>query len=184
LDLKAKVAIAGSIVVRTRVFFDGWWLSAGAEGRAAHQPFWDFYWHYWRYNEHALLVSYIIHTASLFEKKSDTINLGQLWLDLRERADEVVQANIDGLFLEAHPTAKGVTILRSSVMAHRSAKLNYNDAFKKAGLRPDAMRRLTQIALDIVNSMQSVLGSTEFHFDEHALGDLQAITLLHQETFK
>ena len=181
MDVEQKVEIAGSIIIRSRVFFDGWWLSAGVQGRSEHRPFWDQYCHYWRFNEHALLVSYTIHIAGLFESRSDTINLKQLWVSLRERADDLAREDVERLLVEARPTVKGVTILRSNVMAHRSAALEYNDVFKRAGLSPDSMRRLTEIALEIINRMRTLVGGHSIEFDQFALGDLKAIASLYQE---
>jgi hypothetical protein len=123
LDIERRLDIAGALTVRSRIFFDAWWLSASADGRAAHRPFWDEFWHFWRYNEHA----------------------------------------------EATPIAKGIIILRSNVMAHRSASLEYNDAFKRAQLRPMDMRRLTELALAVVNCLRGSLGKQPIEFDEIAL---------------
>ena len=67
MDFDRRLEIAGALVIRSRVFYDAWWLSASVEGRAAHRPFWDEFWHFWRFNEHAFLVSFVIHMPGIFE---------------------------------------------------------------------------------------------------------------------
>ena len=176
MDIERRLEIAGELIVRSKILLDGWLLSAGAEGRAAHCTFWDEFWHYWRFNEHALLVTFVIHMASLFETRPDTVNLYKLWDHLRvQSGTEQMQEEVSRLFLEAAPIAKGLTILRSNVMAHRSARIEYSDAFKYASLTPDAMRRLTELSLAIVNLMRIHFGKHLLEFDEHALNDLRAI---------
>ncbi|MEP6786554.1 MAG: HigA family addiction module antitoxin [Sphingomonadales bacterium] len=171
-----QLEIAGALIVRSRVFFDAWFLSAGVEGRAEFRPFWDEMWSFWRFNEHALLFSYIVHMAGIFEARKDTINLHQIWQLHRDHpCIENVRASVDKLFAEALEPSKGITILRSTVVAHRSATLAYNEAFRKARITPNAMRELTETALKIVNQLRSLHGLNSGFFDELAIGDLRAV---------
>ncbi len=175
-DIRLQLDIAAALVLRSRVFFDSWFLSAGAEGRAAHREFWDEFWSFWRFSEHALLFSYIIHMASLFETRRDTVNLPRLWhLQADNPRRHEIAERIEVLFRQAAATAKGLTILRSNVMAHRSTSLSYNAAFEKAQITPNAMRALTEDALLIVNLLRSIHDLDEERFDELALGDLKAL---------
>jgi hypothetical protein len=43
------------------------------------------------------------------------------------------------------------------------------------------MRRLTEIALEIINRMRTLVGGHSIEFDQFALGDLKAIASLYQE---
>ena len=53
-----EIEIASSLLVRSRVFLDAWFLSAGVDGRSEFRPFWEEVWPFWRFNEHALESSY------------------------------------------------------------------------------------------------------------------------------
>ena len=174
--IRLQLDIAAALVLRSRLFFAAWFLSAGVECRAAHREFWDEFWTFWRFNEHALLFSYIIHMASLFETRRDTVNLPRLWrLQAENSRRHEIADRIETLFRQTAATAKGLTILRSSVMAHRSISLSYNEAFKKAQITPNAMRALTDDALLLVNLLRSIHDLGEERFDELALGDLKAL---------
>lgn len=170
-----QLKVAASLVVRTRVFLDAWWLSAGEPGRSENFEFWEDNWNYWRFNEHALLFSFIVHVAGLFEKRKDTICFHALNRSLNLPEDDLQSSSLQSLFDEAEPITKSVMILRSNAMAHRSANLSYNDAFKRANTTPYQLRRLSDISLLIVNELLRLSGLDPAEFCDSAIDDLKSM---------
>jgi predicted RNase H-like HicB family nuclease len=164
--IKNQVSKAADLVVRARIFLDAWHLSAGVDGRALYRDFWDEYWEFWRFNEHALLFSHVVHMAALFEKNPKTINFIQLRDNLKTEYRQVDFTAIDLLLTDASATAKSVAILRSNAFAHRSTKMSYNQAFEKADISFDKLRDLNGLALQLANEMLKVVGANAHEFVE------------------
>ena len=95
LSLVQQIEKAADLVVRARVFLDAWHLSKGIDGRARHHDFWDEYWEFWRFNEHALMFSHIVLMATLFEKNSKTICFSRLRDELRNEDGQIDLTAID-----------------------------------------------------------------------------------------
>jgi predicted RNase H-like HicB family nuclease len=161
-----QVTKAADLVVRARIFLDAWHLSAGVDGRARYRDFWDGYWEFWRFNEHALLFSHLVHMAALFEKNPKTINFVQLRDNLNTEYGQADFTAIDSLLAEAQATVQGLVILRSNAFAHRSAKMSYDEAFRKANLSFDKLRDLNVLALQLVNEMLKLVGANGHEFTE------------------
>ena len=173
---EGQIEILGKLLIRARVFFDAWKLSGGVDGKAQFREFWDEYWEYWRFNEHALLFSFIVHMAGLFEKRDDTINFHSVWNSQKDTDHgRNLSAEMALLFKKAARAAKGVIIIRSNAMAHRSANLNYNEAFKKANVTPDQLSELTDTSLAIVNKLRGMFDLTELQFDDGPLDVLKRL---------
>ena len=175
LAVNDQLEIAGALVIRSRVFFDAWYLSAGFDGRSSHFDFWDEYWAFWRFNEHALLFAFIVHMAGLFETREDTVNLRQIWVTVKFDASEKEKQEAEKLLQDTSILTKAVMMLRNNAMAHRSASLSYNSAFDKAQVTPDQLRQLNGIAFELVNIMRSVVGLKKIELDYVAIGRLQAL---------
>jgi hypothetical protein len=75
-------------------------------------------------------------------------------------------ATVNALLVEATPIAEKVAILRHKAFAHRSAHISYDDVFKIADVRPDQLRDLTDIALNIANHLLLARGLQDQHFTE------------------
>jgi hypothetical protein len=175
LEPLEQLKIAAALVVRTRVFFDAWWLSAGEPGRSDNLSFWEDNWNHWRFNEHALLFSFIVHIAGLFERRNDTICFHSPLKNITGRRMEIKVSRINDLLNEASPIIKSVTILRSSSMAHRSAKLAYNGAFLEAHTTPNDLKGLSDISLLIVNELLEECDLPPTEFCESAIDDLKSL---------
>ncbi len=128
------------MLFRANVYFEAWWQSAGVEGRAEFKEFWEEYWEFWRFNEHAMQFAFIVYTAGLYEKRSGTVNFRTLWAEAEPYASDASRAEFKQRLNMAEPMAQSVTLLRSNAMAHRSMALSYRDAFKKANVTPDQLR--------------------------------------------
>ena len=161
--------------MRARIFLDAWQLSKGIDGRTKYHDFWDEYWEFWRFNEHALMFSHIVHMAALFEKSSKTINFIQLLTELRNTGNQADLAAIDNLLSDSSATVKGIAILRNNAFAHRSAGMSYDDAFRHAKLSFDQLRELNDSALKIANVMLRMQNSDAREFMELPLQFLERL---------
>jgi hypothetical protein len=123
---------------------------------------------FFRFTPHAYLVSYVIYTAGVFEKRNDTINFDHLIREVKKSGHLSSQdaAIIDALMLEAKPIAGKVTTLRHQAFAHRSTQISYNEVFKVAAVTPLQLRHLTDLALKIANRLLLARGLQDQVFTE------------------
>ena len=175
IDLQ-KIETLSQLIVRSRVFFDLWWIYAGADTRnqiiGAYRRWSEFF----RFDEHAHFVSCVVHVSAIYETRRDTINLGTVVADCRSIVhSEKERAEIDGKYEDGKRIAAKVTILRNNLFAHRSLKVGFNEAFQKAGLKPEELRQATEFALGAVNVLRSTLGLPHSHFNDFSKAHLKAI---------
>src|SRR5258707_14629511 len=130
---------AGQLVVRSRIFYDICFFFESAEARPVIIEVMRRFNEFFRFDPHAHFVAFVVHTAALFEKRRDTINLPSLLKEMKTANLISAQdaAEVDALLAQAKDVASKVTILRSNLFAHRSATLSYDDAFKKPSVTPN-----------------------------------------------
>ena len=175
-SLKRNSEIASRSLFRANVFLESWWQSAGVEGRREFKEFWEEHWEFWRFNEHAMQFAFVVYAASLFERRSNTVNLGQLWDRAQKYTpDESLKNEFVSLWASTQPIAKSVIILRSNVMAHRSTKLSYTDAFKKANVTPDQLREFLRNSWRLLNLIEKSLGMDATAFEPNAIESLRRL---------
>jgi hypothetical protein len=158
---------AGQLVVRSRIFYDIWFFFESAEARPVIIEVMRRFNEFFRFDPHAHFVAFVVHTAALFEKRRDTINLPSLLKEMKTANLISAQdaAEVDALLAQAKDVASKVTILRSNLFAHRSATLSYDDAFKKANVTANQLRELTEIALKVANRLLLVRGLRDQFFN-------------------
>ncbi len=153
LPIDERLESAAQLVVRSRIFYDIWLYFEGAETRPAIIDTMRRFNEFFRFDPHAHFVAFVVHIAALFEMSEGNINLSSLAKEMKVAnmipSQEVVE--VDALFNQAKQSASKAIILRSNLFAHRSDKLSYADAFRKAAVTPNQLRDLTEIALKIAN---------------------------------
>src|SRR5687768_4197608 len=132
-QFKKRLDRLGQLVMRARSHYDIWWAYQGPEHNsawvAALRELPDFF----RFDEHAQFVTLVMYLGQLFESRPGTINLPLAAAHARlAEFPESVVANADSALAKAQPLWKKVVVLRSNLFAHRSEKLSYEAAFKKA----------------------------------------------------
>lgn len=177
LPLDERLGTAGQLVVRARIFFDIWWLYSSHETRPRFIDAMNQYGGFFPFDEHAHLVSFIIHLVALLERKDDTINLSQLVGEIRDsgQLSQTDMTAVDALLAETDPYRKKLAILRNNVIAHRSASLSYDAAFEKAEVTPNELRELTEKARHIVNRLLLARGLKEQFVWQPAVDDARAL---------
>ena len=106
--------------------------------------------------------------AGVFDKTRGTISLAHLipeekvagHLNAKDAAD------VNALLAKAKPICNKVAILRHKAFAHRSAHISYDDVFKMAAVKPDQLRELTNVALEITNRLLLARGLQDQHFTD------------------
>jgi hypothetical protein len=172
--LRQRIDLAGHIAIRTRAFFDIWWIYDGASTRPRYLDTMNEYSEFFRFDEHAHFVSMVTYLAQLFENRTDTLNLGQLIRDT-ETLIPLAVGPAQSKFSRAKHLAPKVAILRSNLFAHRSLKISYADTFKLAEITPNQFRELTEIALAVVNELAAVVGIADKMFHSVAGSHAQAM---------
>jgi len=171
LPVDQRLETAGNLVVRTRIFYDIWWFFKGEKTRPAIADTMQCYSEFFRFDEHAHFVAFVVHIAALFDKRRDTIKLPRLVKELKGLISAQDHADVAALLDQATPLVSKVTILRNNLFAHRSAAVSYADAFKKADVTPNDLRDLTEIALKVVNRLLIARGFRDQVFAELPLED-------------
>jgi len=182
IPFSVRLQLAGQLVTRARIFYDIWWFYEGADTRPKIIDTMDMYSEFFRFDSHANFVALIVYLGGLFEKRADTVNLPALVSEARASgtapADVVAQAK--ALLAQVEALQPKVATLRSNLFAHRSASLSYADAFRKAAIKPNQLRELTEIGLRVVNLLLVSRGLPEqvFHAGsrQHAEALLNALT--------
>ena len=177
-DILAHAETASKMLFRANLYFEAWWQSASVEGRREFKHFWDEYWEFWRFNQHAMQFAFIVYTAGLFENRADTVNFRSLWREARGHANTEALVRYEQIWQRAQPTAKSITILRSTAMAHRSLTLSFNEAFKLANVTPDQLREQLRLSWELLNIIEEALGINRSEFDPIAVDTLRSLAKL------
>jgi AbiU2 len=168
LPLNQRLDRIGQHIVRARLFLDLWFYFEAQESRRKIIHTMREYDEFFRFTPHAYLATYVIYMAGVFDKSRRTISLGPLIREVKTAGQLEARdaAIIDALLLKAKPIADKVATLRHNAFAHRSAQISYDDAFELAAVRPDQLRELTDIALEIANRLLLVRGLQDQHFNQ------------------
>jgi AbiU2 len=178
LPLDERLYRAGQHVVRSRLFFDLWFYFEGADTRPSIIETMREYNEFFRFAPHAFFVAYVVHIAGMFDKRKDTITLTRLAQEVKAAAHQKQSrgiAEVDALLAKATPMASKVIVLRHNAFAHRSARISYDAAFKKAAITAAQLRDLTELALKIVNRLLLARGLRDESFTPLPLEAAQAM---------
>src|SRR5687767_13724023 len=125
LSFDQRVATAGQLVTRARIFHDVWYFYEGASTRPSILDTMDEYPEFFRFDSHAHFVAFIVHIAALFETRKDTINFPQLVKDAELVVSHAARMDLQALLVSAKPLAVKAAVLRNHLFGHRSASLSY-----------------------------------------------------------
>jgi AbiU2 len=152
LPFDERLKEGGQLLMLARIFYDVWWFYEGAHTRPKINDTLNAYSEFFRFDMHAHFVSMVVHLASLFENRSDTVNLGAL-IDEAEKfgVPEAAIAMTRARMSAIGGISRKLTILRSNLFGHRSASLAYQEVFMKAKITADEIKELTVAGLAIAN---------------------------------
>lgn len=160
LSLGQRLDRLGQHIVRARLFLDLYLYFEEHHSRQVIVETMREYNEFFRFTPHAYLVSFGIYIAGVFEKRRDTINFGAIIRDMTAAGDiqGSHKSTIEMLMTKAKSSADKATILRHNAFAHRTSKMSYDDVFDLAKISPSELRELTDVALDLFNSLAIVRG--------------------------
>ncbi len=142
-----------------------WWIYREQESRAYYFGVLDEYSNFFSVSTYAHFLALIISYYKLYEKRTDTENIPRLikqFNELVESEDEYLNDKLN----EADAIWIKVKMLRNKVYAHKCKDNNYEDIFKKIGITPEELRRLTKISLKILNYVSDKVGCGHCGVDE------------------
>lgn len=168
LPLNERLYRIGQHIVRGRLFLDLWFYFEERDSRRKIIGIMREYDQFFRFTPHAYFATYVIYMAGVFDKRKDTISLASLIREVKAAGCLMAldAATVDALLVKARPIADKVTVLRHKAFAHRSAHLSYDDVFKMAAVKPYQLRDLTEMALNIANSLLVARGLPDQHFNK------------------
>ena len=177
LPLNQRLDRIGQHIVRARLFLDLWFYF---EGRASRSKIIDTmreYNEFFRFTPHAYLTTYVIYMAGVFDKSKGTISLAPLSREVKAAGQLKAPdaAIVEALLTKAEPIAEKVTTLRHNAFAHRSAHFSYDDVFEMAAVKPDQLRELTDMALEVTNQLLLARGLRKQYFNEMPLEAAEAM---------
>jgi hypothetical protein len=150
LPLNERLTLAANLTVRTKIFFDTWWLFNNIEERASIGDVWNEYEEFLRFDQHAHFVAFCVHVCGLFDEDPRANSLPNLF-------DEVFPSSwpsaVEDEMKSVRHTLRGVVILRNNLFAHRSRSVSYAKVFELAHVKPDDLRVLCETALSVANAM-------------------------------
>lgn len=155
LPVEQQLETAAQLAIRARIFFDIWWTYENSDTRPIIIETLNDYSEFFRFDSHANFISMIVHITNLFDiKRTDIISLKQLIEKFAQQGLDInIRLGIDQLFDQAKSAAQSAKILRDNLFAHRNAVDDYAAVFKRAAIKSDSLRELTDIALKIINRL-------------------------------
>ncbi len=149
-------------LIRAKIHYDIWWFYVGVETRPLVVSTFEDYSEFQRFDEHAHFVSLIVHIGTIWDKRSDTINLPKLWKKaFVSSGNEALQNEFDACLA----LAQKVREIRHNAIAHRSAKLDYKSAFELAAISPNEILNLIIGSMKLINMIRCShdMGEQEFN---------------------
>ena len=182
LPFEERLERAAHLTVLARRFFDVWWLYEGADTRPGILGVMNRFPEFFRFDSHAHDIAMVTHLALLFENRPDTINFSALILEAEagNLAPAAALVKAKSTLDSVSALRPKIAVLRSNLIAHRSASISYDNAYAKAAITPFQLRDLTEAARSIINVLLISRGLQECFFAPstiaHTRAMLQALT--------
>ncbi|MCK9376261.1 MAG: hypothetical protein M0P73_08930 [Syntrophobacterales bacterium] len=165
MTLEEKLDALVQIVLRARTFFDLWWIYEGAPTRSKYLPSMNRYSEFFRFDIHAQLITYTMYFCQVFENNQRNMNIKHVVNKAKNRGVSTGYiAAAEKALKEGLAIREKLAIVRNKLFAHRDASLSYSEAFKKADITPDEIRRLSELGLEAINSLRTALGQKKQGF--------------------
>lgn len=176
LPLNERLSLVAKLAVRTKIFFDTWWLFENAEERAAIGGVLDEYYEFLRFDQHAHFVAFCVHVCGLFDQDPRANSLPNLFEELFPNSSP---SELETQLKSTRKTLRSVVILRNNLFAHRSKSVSYKRAFELAEVTANELRTLCETSMSVANAMLASRGLPAEEFAalplEHARRMLAAL---------
>ena len=154
-------------MLRARLFYEIFWFYRGKPTRDQYIETMNDFSEFFRFDEHAHFVSFVVYVRRLFDNDARAISL----LSLAKQSKP--NAGVRKLLAEAVPIVKKVRTIRNKAVAHGDSEMTYNAWIEQADITFNEMRELTEITLKVVNLLSVDNGQDEVHFAELPAQDLE-----------
>jgi hypothetical protein len=176
MKLEEKLDILVQLILRARTFFDFWWISEGVPTRSKYLNAMDCYSEFFRFDSHAHQIAYTIYFCQIFQDKKKTLNIKNVLNEAKTKGLSAIHIEVaEKAFKEGLPIWKKLQIIRNNLFAHRNSLLSYSEAFKKASLTPNEIRRLSELCLEAINSLRKALSQKEYEFSSLPRKDFEKL---------
>jgi hypothetical protein len=176
-EIEKNVRELQHAIVVAKLNYEIWWVYKEKNSRKRFVDVLNDYPLYFQMSLHAHFVAMIFSLYRLYETRKDTMNLPQLVRLLRKHSTLSIQeiksmeSDIKGM----RPLWQKVSILRNSVFAHRSNKLDNNDIWKKASVTPNQFKKLIDDSEGILNRITHLWARSSHAFNLSATSDAERL---------
>ena len=179
LGLDEQIDIATNQLVRARIFLDIWWHYHGSPTRGQSLDSMNEFPEFFRFDEHAHFTAFIVHIATLFDKRNDTVKLEKLGKSISNKltVSAKIEKELKALFKQTNAIAEKILVLRHRAFSHRSDEYNYNEAFKLANVSYSEFLVLTEKSKQILNLFLQVIKRGEVVFRDLPREDLAQLLI-------
>jgi hypothetical protein len=175
LTFDEKLDRAANRIIRSRAFFDIYWFCASKETRSLYINIMNFYPDFFRFLENANFIACATYMGALCEKRADTINLHSLAEEMKRQDLNSVGEEAIKCLTENDDLLCKIAQLRNNVFVHLNAKLPVHEHYRRIGITPDQLKKATDIAFGILNSMRRAMNKPEIFVRNTPAYDLRAI---------
>jgi hypothetical protein len=173
LPLKERVLTLSRLAGLADRHHDVWWFFYNSEGRGVDV---DRYWDLANLETHGHRALCILYLTSFLSGDHKSTHVGEVLAEMEQVAmgPELVIEARDAL-AKIEPIVQRLTIIRSNAIAHRSRRLNHDDAYRKADLKIDDLKEIVETVRWIGTNLAEI-----FDVDRPDLICSSALNDLHQ----
>lgn len=173
-DLESRLPDILDELRELQQFYSVWKQFTNGRNQAEYEPTMERYPVFFDSIVRAHFSALVIALYRIYDKAEGTLTLRQLYGEVSAilQADPSIRTKTEKLHGEIEATWKKVCILRSNVFGHRSAKLNPEAAFKKAGLSPDDLGEMIRRAQRLFNWISRAIANKTYAFNLSAAKDI------------
>ena len=151
-------------------WYDMWWLYTNDATRAALIEKMNHYPSVFRLNSEAQLRSMFSALVTLYDNGGGRVTLKSLLDELAIPAPLV--RRLKRLLSDGSTIAELIKKIRHSLIAHRSDKHTYSDAYVEAGITPNRIGRIITISCAVYNALARASGAPIFFRKHYARAEM------------
>jgi hypothetical protein len=175
LSVEKRIEILTQTIIRARIYYDLWWFLEGEETLPKIIDTLNDYSDFFRFTRHSYFVSIVVHSAIVWDKARDNINLEKVARDVLDKSRFPAHEDIEKKIECCKNMADGLVTIRHNAIAHRSATETYNAVFQNAGIIPNTIPIMMASWLDITNDLRKLKGLEVAVFRDIPLQNLQSM---------
>tara|TARA_R110000796_G_scaffold206475_1_gene322806 strand:+ start:53 stop:610 length:558 start_codon:yes stop_codon:yes gene_type:complete len=153
IPLERQVDILARLIERSRAYFDLYKFIEGSDYRPQIIDQMNDYFWFFRFQGHILRYVLIVELGALFEKTNKSVCFQSVLERAKSRIHHVKHAELTQVLEDAHVVSSKVSTLRNKAFAHRDSRLDFDDAFKEAGITLDEIESLIEASKALADKL-------------------------------